>query len=83
MTLRVKVIPRSPKTEIAGELSDGTIKIRIAAPADQGKANQELCIFLATRFGVAKAAVHILSGHTTTRKLVRIDVPEADHSVPR
>jgi hypothetical protein len=72
MTLRVKVIPRSPKSEFAGELADGTLKIRIAAPPDQGKANEELRSLLAARYGVAKASVHILSGHTSTRKLIRI-----------
>lgn len=73
MTLRVKVIPRSPKSEVAGELSDGTLKIRIAAPPDKGKANEELCAFLAAHYGVAKSAVHILTGHASPLKLVRID----------
>jgi uncharacterized protein (TIGR00251 family) len=73
MTLRVKVIPRSPKSEIAGELADGTLKVRIAAPPDKGKANEALCMLLAARFGVAKGAVRILSGHGSPRKLVRID----------
>ena len=31
MTLKVKVTPRSPRTEIAGEMADGTMKIRVAA----------------------------------------------------
>jgi len=73
MTLRVKVIPRSPKSEVAGELSDGTLKIRIAAPPEKGKANEELCALLAARYGVAKSAVHIVTGHTSPLKLVRID----------
>jgi uncharacterized protein (TIGR00251 family) len=73
MTLRVKVIPRSPKSEFAGELSDGTLKIRIAAPPDKGKANEELCAVLAARYGVAREAVRILNGHGSARKLVRIE----------
>jgi uncharacterized protein (TIGR00251 family) len=77
MTLRVKVIPRSPRSEVAGELADGTLKVRIAAPPDKGKANEELCALLAARFGVAKGAVHILSGHGSPRKLVRIDGADA------
>jgi hypothetical protein len=32
MTVRVKVIPRSARTEVAGELADGTLKVKIAAP---------------------------------------------------
>ena len=73
MTFRIKVIPRSPRTELAGELSDGTLKIKVAAPPDQGKANDELCRFLAQHYRVPRAAVSILSGHTATRKLVKIE----------
>jgi uncharacterized protein (TIGR00251 family) len=75
VTLRVKVIPRSPRTEIAGELSDGTLKVKVSAPPDKGKANEELCRFLAEHYGVARGAVTILSGKATPRKLVKIEVP--------
>ena len=72
MTIRVKVIPRSAKTELAGEMSDGTLKVRIAAPPEKGKANEALVEFLAVHFGVARAAVEIVSGHSAALKLVRI-----------
>ncbi len=72
MTLRVKVIPRSARTEIAGELADGTLKVKIAAPPERGKANEALCAFLADHFGVVRDAVTIVSGHSAERKLVRI-----------
>ncbi len=73
MTLRVKVIPRSVKSEIAGEMADGTLKVKIAAPPEKGKANDELCVFLARHFGVARDAVTIVSGHAAARKLVRVE----------
>jgi uncharacterized protein len=72
VTLHIKVIPRSPRTEFAGQLSDGTLKVKVAAPPDKGKANDELCRFLAEHYRVPRAAVTILSGHTTPRKLIRI-----------
>ena len=72
MTLRVKVVPRSPRTEMAGEMADGTLKIHVAAPPDKGQANEELCAFLARHYRVPKGSVEILSGHTATRKLVRV-----------
>lgn len=71
-TIRVKVLPKSPKTEIAGELADGTIKIRVAAAPERGKANAELCVFLAREAGVPAAKVEVISGHTSPLKLVRI-----------
>jgi len=71
--LRVKVIPRSAKTESAGELADGTLKIKIAAPPEKGKANDALVAYLASRFQVPRSAVTIVSGHGAALKLVRIE----------
>ena len=73
VTLRVKVIPRSPKTEFAGEMADGTRKVRVAAPPEKGKANEELCAFLARHYEVPRGAVSVVSGHTAALKLVRIE----------
>ena len=70
MTLRVKVIPRSAKTEIAGAMADGTLKIRIAAPPEKGKANDELVRFLAAHYGVKR--VEIISGHAAALKIIRL-----------
>ena len=72
MTLKIKVTPRSPRTEIVGERADGTLKIHVAAPPDKGRANDELCDFLARHFSVPRAQVEVISGHTATRKLVRV-----------
>ena len=73
MTRRVKVIPRSAKSELAGEMADGTLKVRIAAPPEKGKANDALCTFLAAHYSVPRSAVTIVSGHSAALKLVRIE----------
>ena len=73
VTIRVKVIPRSARSEVVGELSDGTLKVKIAAPPERGKANEELCRVLAEHFGVSKSAVNVVSGQTSALKLVRVD----------
>jgi uncharacterized protein len=72
MNLRIKVIPKSPRNEIMGEMADGTLKVRIAAVPEKGKANAELCKFLAQHYGVRRQDVIILSGETSPLKLVRI-----------
>lgn len=72
MELRVKVVPKSSRNEILGPMADGTLKVRIAAAPEKGRANAELCAFLARHYGVPKSAVTILSGQTSPRKLVRI-----------
>ena len=72
MTVKVKVIPRSPRTEMAGEMADGTLKIRVAAQPEHGKANEELCSFLAKHYGVARTDVTVISGQTAARKLIKV-----------
>lgn len=42
----IKVIPRAKKTESAGYMDDGTLKIRLRAVPEDGAANMELCRFL-------------------------------------
>ena len=54
MELNIKVIPRAAKTEMAGEMADGTLKVRVKAVPEEGKANDELCHFLARHYGVAR-----------------------------
>ena len=72
MIRRVKVIPRSVRNEIAGEMADGTMKVKISAPPEKGKAKDALCTFLAEHFRVARGEVTIVSGHSAALKLVRI-----------
>ncbi|MBU1018338.1 MAG: DUF167 domain-containing protein [Patescibacteria group bacterium] len=69
--LRIKVTPKSPKTELVDTLDDGTIKIRIAAPPEKGKANKELIKFLKKHYKTDK--VTIISGKSDPLKLVKIE----------
>jgi len=72
MDISVKVIPKSSRTELAGQLADGTWKVKVAAPPEKGKANRELCHFLADHFGVPRSRVRIVSGETSHLKRVRV-----------
>ncbi len=67
---QVKVSPKSSRTEVAGALPDGTLRIRVAAPPERGKANKELCKFLARQLGLPKSAVEVQSGHASTTKTI-------------
>jgi uncharacterized protein len=73
MTVRVKVIPRSPQTQFSGTMADGTLKVRLAAVPEKGKANEALCSFLAAHYGVSREKVAVISGQTAALKLVRVD----------
>lgn len=72
MEIDVKVIPRASRSEVAGEMADGTLKVRVAAVPEKGKANEELCELLARHFGVPSRDVRVVAGATSTRKRVRI-----------
>jgi len=72
MEICVKVIPKASKTELAAVLPDGTWKVKVAAVPERGKANAELCSFLADHLGVSKSKARILSGETSHLKRIRI-----------
>lgn len=72
MYIQVKVIPKSPRTQLVEIMPDETWKIRIAAPPEKGKANEELIKFLAKHFGCKKSEIKIISGQTDQRKLVKV-----------
>jgi uncharacterized protein (TIGR00251 family) len=55
-----------------GRLDDGTLKVKVAAAPERGRANEELRATLARFFGVALRDVEIVSGETSQRKRVRI-----------
>jgi uncharacterized protein (TIGR00251 family) len=69
--LDVWVQPNASRNEILG-FRDGNLRIRVAAPPREGKANQLLREVLAGALGVALSQVEILSGHKTRRKRVRV-----------
>lgn len=72
LQVRVKVIPKSSRTELAAVLDDGTLRVRVAAAPEKGKANAALCEFLAGHFGVPKSKVRVVKGHSAAQKVVEI-----------
>lgn len=74
-TLTLHIQPGAKKTEVAGEHGDA-LKIRLAAPPVDGKANSALIAFVADRLGIAKSAVSLKSGQSSRRKVIEvIDAP--------
>ncbi|NSW58137.1 MAG: YggU family protein [Armatimonadetes bacterium] len=71
-TLRLRVIPRARKDEIAGE-RDGALVVRLKAPPVEGAANKALLKFLASRIGVRPGDLEIVSGHQSRDKVVRVE----------
>jgi uncharacterized protein (TIGR00251 family) len=67
----VRVQPRASKDEITGEMA-GALKVRLQAPAVEGRANEALIEFLAQLLKTPKSAVRILSGERSRRKRMEI-----------
>jgi uncharacterized protein (TIGR00251 family) len=72
LILELHVQPGAARSEFAGE-HGGRIKVRLAARAVDGKANEALIAFLAEHYGVPKRSVRILSGLKSRQKRVEID----------
>lgn len=69
--LTLHIQPGAKKTEIAGLYGDA-LKIRLAAPPVDGKANEALIHFLAKTLDIARSAICLKSGQTSRRKVLEI-----------
>jgi len=72
-TFKLKITPRASKNEIVGELSDGTIKIKLKAPPIDGKANEELIKFLSSEWKIPKTKIKIIRGLTSKNKIIKVE----------
>jgi uncharacterized protein len=74
--LRLKVQPRARRPGIVGLAAEAdggcSLKLAVAAPPEDGKANAAVVALLAGTLGVAKSAISVVSGATDRRKLVEI-----------
>ena len=72
VTFDVRVIPRSSKSEVVGEL-DGALKVKLKAPPVDGAANDELIRLLSKEFGISRSDIEIVSGLTSKSKRIRVN----------
>ena len=77
IVLALHVQPGAKRTEAAGTHGD-SLKIRLAAPPVDGKANAALLEFLARKVGAGRTALTLISGQTSRTKRVRVDGVVAD-----
>ncbi len=70
--LKVKVVPKARRAELVGFLADGTLKVKVHAPPEKGKANEEVRLLLARELGTDPRQVLIVHGDTSPSKHVRI-----------
>jgi uncharacterized protein (TIGR00251 family) len=71
LRIQVRVIPNAGKNTIIQE--EGRLKIKVTAPAIEGKANKAVIDLLAIHFKVRKAAINIIKGEKGRDKIVEIN----------
>lgn len=69
--LAVRVSPRAKTSSVEGA-HGGELKIRLAAPPVDGKANAELIRFLAAMLGIPRRDIALAHGETSRSKVVRV-----------
>ena len=75
--LQVSVMPNAKRTEVDG-LHDGALRVRLATPPIEGRANEALIAWLAKSLGVPRRALALAHGAAGRRKTIAIDLaPEA------
>jgi uncharacterized protein len=72
VVVTVKVTPRARHETIEGVGPDGALRVKVTAPADDGKANAAVIALLARCWNVPKSALSITSGHTSRRKRIHL-----------
>lgn len=84
--VRLYIQPGASRSEIAGEHGDGDtirLKIRIAAPAVDNAANEELVYFLKKYLGLSASQIQILRGTASRSKDVLLQGVSTDIAVER
>lgn len=71
MVLNIKVIPRA-KTSRVQELGANCLKVRLAAPPVNGKANKELIEILSEYYKVKRSQISIMRGERSGDKIVEV-----------
>ncbi|MCS7286765.1 MAG: DUF167 domain-containing protein [Anaerolineae bacterium] len=67
----VTVVPKAKRNEIVGRYGDA-IKVKIAAPPEEGRANEELLSFLAEKLGVKREQLEIVAGASSRNKIISV-----------
>ena len=78
-TLRLRVVPDAKRSEGVGEHGEA-IKVKVQAPAVDGKANEALLEFLAEELGVPRRAVSLVAGKKSPDKTIAVAELDADEA---
>lgn len=78
MILKIEAKPNSKKNTI--EIVDNfTLKVRIASPPVEGRANKVLIEYLSEILEISKSKIHLLKGQSSKFKWIKIDLEEDEY----
>jgi uncharacterized protein (TIGR00251 family) len=78
--IAVHAQPGAKRTEVAG-LHGESLKIRLAAPPVEGKANEALLRFIAGELGLRRSEVTLARGETSREKIVGVPLRADPHTL--
>jgi uncharacterized protein (TIGR00251 family) len=71
LLLRVRAMPNAGRSEVVGVRS-GELVVKVQAPALEGRANRELLRVVASRLGISRSSVELVSGESSRHKRLRL-----------
>lgn len=74
--LKLKVVPGARQAGVVGWMGDA-LKVKVTAPPEGGRANEEVCKMLAELCGLPQRDVVIAQGATQRQKVVQFNAAEA------
>jgi uncharacterized protein (TIGR00251 family) len=69
--LGIRAVPNAPRDAVVGWLGD-ELKVKVHAPALDGRANEALCAFLAGKLGLSRNSVSLARGDKSRSKVVEV-----------
>ena len=70
-TFQVRVTPRARQNKVQRQ-SDGSLKVYVTAPPEDGRANEAVVEAIAEWLGVKRRQIQIVTGTTSRHKVVRL-----------
>ena len=80
--INLRVQPGAKRSEVVG-LAGGVVRVRVAAPAREGRANEAVVELLSELLDVPKGRVRILRGYRSKDKTVAIAGVDSEEALRR
>lgn len=73
MRLSLRVVPNARAAGVVGWMEEGSLKVKVTAPPEDGRANKAVCALLAEVLGCPLRALSIVAGQSARNKVVQVD----------